>query len=57
MLFAMFDQIDLYVAEPFHQMTGQPLDQSRLVLTFFAQYVIGWIFHFYVRGRVPRHLF
>ena len=57
MLFALFDQLDHYLAEPFQEFTGQPLDQSRLVLTFFAQYVIGWVFYFCVSGRVPCHLF
>lgn len=38
-------------------LTGLPVDQIRIFVSFLISYPIGWFMHFCVRGTVTRHLY
>ena len=42
---------------PIANAVGQRDDYIRLYVVFVLQYPLGWFMYYFVKGRIPRHLF
>ena len=51
------NQVDNIVCQPIMDLTGLPVEQIRIFVSFLISYPIGWFMHFFVRGRLLRHLY
>ena len=49
--------LDETIVFPIANAIGQQSAFIKLFLIFFSQYPIGWIMHYFIHGRVIRHLY
>ena len=51
------DMVDELAVNPVCDLVGRPKDQVKIFLIFLLQYPNGWFIHYFLYGRVIRHLY